>query len=194
MELVNKLLKEKSKEVSAVLLSAIISLVIYFVYDISIVQLFILYSIQTLILIPMSVIRSLRFSLFQGLIEVFWWVVLLIVFLRIAKAEFGYISYDWISVGNEYFVIIPLYVVLGCISALYGQKVISALELSFLNSLIFRRTGILLLSLIIGLAIMKFTTVTVAVVFFILLQTIFELFILYQSLQFRTAAQQHVLY
>lgn len=192
MEFAGKLFKEKSSGVLAILLSAITSVVIYFVYDVSTAQLFILYCIQTLVLIPISLIRSFRFSLFRGLVEMFWWAVLLIVSLQIIKAGVGYISLDLILVGKEYVVIILLYLVLGSMSAVYGHKVISALELSFLNSLIFRRAGILFLSVFIGIVLMKFSPVTFAVISFILVQAVFELFILYQSLQFRTSSLRNV--
>lgn len=191
MEFLNKLIKDRGREVLAVMLSAEISLLIYFFYDVSIVDLFLLYYIQTLILIPVNVIRAFRFDLLRGLIDLFaGWPLLLVVCAGVVKSAIKYFGYDEIVIGEEYLLMGSVYLILGVIAALYGKKVNSVFKLDFLKSIIFRRTGIMLLSLLVSSFLVNFTSVTFAIVFFIIIQTIFELFILYQSLQFHKTSYQ----
>jgi hypothetical protein len=191
MEFINRLLRERNVEVFAVLSSVTVSLVIYFVYNISFLEMFILFSIQTLVLIPINLIRTYRFNWLQGLIEIFSWSVLLFILFQIVSALWESISFDWVDIGKEYYVIIPAYLITGILSSLYIQKVpVSKLELSFLNSLLLRRVGILLFSAFIGLALIKLRLETLAVLCFIVIKAIFEMFILYQSLQFRSSPNQ----
>lgn len=194
MEYVNKILRQSGKEVSFILSSAVVSLVIYFVYEISFLQMVVLYTIQTLLLIPVSIIRSFRFDWLQAMINVFWPLVILIIILNIFKGRWDFLNFDWFYIGEEYLVINTIYLIIAIISAFYVQKVTSTFELSFLNSLILRRIGILLLSSYIGLIFIELSLVILAVVFFIIFQTIFELYILYQSLQFRKASYQNVIH
>lgn len=193
MHFVNKILKESSKEVFVVLSSAMVSLFIYFVYEVSFLQMVVFYSIQTLILIPVGLIRLFRFDWLQGMIKVFWLLVILYVFLETFKGRWGSPSLDLVYFGEEYLAITAIYLLLGIISAFYVQKVSSAFELSFLNSVILRRIGILLLSAYIGLIFKELGSVTLAVIFFITIQTVLELFVLYQNLQFRKVSYQNMI-
>ncbi len=170
----------------SVVLSALLSLLLYLFYEISIVNLFLLYYLQTIILIPIHIIRAFRFDFAHGLMDlILTWPLMLLIFVFIVESAITYFGYNRITMGEEYLLLGAFYVILGIFGVLYGKKVSSAFELSFLKSIVYRRTGIILLSFLMSSALMSFGFLNLSIIFFIIFQCVFELFILYHSIQIR---------